>query len=169
VELLSEVPGSVSSSPSIQWDGTWLRTYFLVVVLTKSRRDCQMSCSTSPWGLSQVKTAQRLGTPGQRRTQNTIGWYTTSFNPVSLPTPMQPSHQPVTQGPSSWNQSGASKCCGNIDRWETMRHSQEWRTQILFYTRGLRHIPCLSIEQRIHRIFKRQCRASIYKECAPIN
>jgi hypothetical protein len=25
---------------------------------------------------------------------------------------------------------------------------------------------CLSPEQRIHRIFKRQCRASGYKECA---
>jgi hypothetical protein len=37
-------------------------------------------------------------------------------------------------------------------------------TQILFYASGLRCVLCLSSEQRIHRIFKRQGRASGYKE-----
>jgi hypothetical protein len=38
-----------------------------------------------------------------------------------------------------------------FDRWEAMRHSEEWRTQILFYASGLRHVLCLSTKQRIHR------------------
>jgi hypothetical protein len=36
-----------------------------------------------------------------------------------------------------------------------------WQSQMSF--------PFLGPEQRIHRIFKRQCRASGYKECAGIN
>jgi hypothetical protein len=72
----------------------------LGVVLTESRRDGQMSWSTSPWSPSWVKAAQRVGAPRWRRTQNTIGWRTTSFSPVSLPTLMQPSRQLVAQGAS---------------------------------------------------------------------
>jgi hypothetical protein len=50
-----------------------------------------------------------------------------------------------------------------FDRQEAKQHSEAWRTKPLFYASGLRCIPCLSPEQRIHRIFKRQCRASSYK------
>jgi hypothetical protein len=58
-------------------------------------------------------------------------------------------------------------CCGNIVRGETKQHSEEWRTQILIFTlAGPDVYQCLSPEQRIHRIFKRQCRVSGYKECA---
>jgi hypothetical protein len=62
---------------------------------------------------------------------------------------------------------GVRECCGNIVRGETKQHSEEWRTQILIFTlAGPAVYQCLSPEQRIHRIFKRQCRVSVYKECA---
>jgi hypothetical protein len=71
------------------------------------------------------------------------------------------------KGPVGWNLAGASICCGNIVRGETKQHSEEWRTQILIFTlAGPDVYQCLSPEQRIHRIFKRQCRVSGYKECA---
>jgi hypothetical protein len=97
MELLLEVPGNGSSSPSVQWDRTWLRTDFLVVVLTESREDCQMSWSISPWSPSWVKTAQRVGSQEQRKTWNTIRWLATSFGPVSLCTLIQPTLQPLAQ------------------------------------------------------------------------
>jgi hypothetical protein len=104
VELFLEVPRSRLSSPSVQWDGTWLRTDLQGVVLTESRRDCQMSWSIFPWSPSRAKTAQRVGAPGCRRTQNTIGWCITLFGPVSIPTLMQPSFELVAQG-ASWLES----------------------------------------------------------------
>jgi hypothetical protein len=146
-------------------DLTW--TDFPGVVLTESRRDCQMSWSTSPWSPSRVKTAQRIGAPGQRRTQNTIEWHITSFSPVSLPTPMQPSCQLVTQGASR-----LESCWGLHMLWQySQRRNQATlrgveNSDFNFTLAGPDVYPCLSPEQRIHRIFKRQCRVSGYKECA---
>jgi hypothetical protein len=95
VELFLEVPGYGLSSLSIQWDGTWLRTDFLGVVLTKSGGDCQMSWSISPWSPSWVKTAQRVGLLGQRRTWNTI-----AVPCPPLPSPVPP-HSNAAQPPAS--------------------------------------------------------------------
>jgi hypothetical protein len=68
------------------------------------------------------------------------------------------------KGPVGWDLNGASKMLGGyFDRLRTKRHLEEWRTQILFYAGGHRYTLCLNPEQRIHRIFKRQCRASSYK------
>jgi hypothetical protein len=161
VELLLEAPGHGLSSPSIQWEGTWLKTDFPGMVLSKSRRDCQMSWSISPWSPSWVKTAQRVGLPGQRRTQNTIA--------VPCPSPLwcSPTFSWSLKRPVGWYLIGASICCGNIVRWETKQHLEEWRTQILYFMPvGSDMYLCLSTEQRIYRIFKRQFRASGYKECA---
>jgi hypothetical protein len=142
VELLSEVPGSGSSSPSIQWDGTWLRTDFLGVVLTRSRQDCQMSWSILPWSPSRVKTAQRVGAPGWRRTQNTIGWHATSFSPVSLPTLMQPSFQLVAQEASQLESTWGLQEV--VEVWSDKKPSDTQRSgelRFYFYTSGLRRVP----------------------------
>jgi hypothetical protein len=131
VELLSEVPG-VDQAPLLSsGTGPDLRLISPGVVLTESRRDCQMSLSTFPWSPSWVKTAQRVGAPGWRRTRNTIGWHATSFSPVSLPIPMQPSRQLVVQGASWLESHWGLHLCGNIVRGETKQYSEEWRTQIL--------------------------------------
>jgi hypothetical protein len=91
LELLSEVPGSGSSSPSVQWDRTWFRTDFLGWCLPSPDETARW---VGPFLLGvqvESRLLRELGHQGQRRTQNTIGWCTTSFGPVSLPTPMQPS------------------------------------------------------------------------------
>jgi hypothetical protein len=137
----------------------------LGVVLTESGRDCQLSWSTSPWSPSWVKTAQRVGAPGQRRTRNTIGWRATSFSPVSLPTPMQPSRQLVAQGASrleshwglhllwQYSQRRNQATLGGVEN-----------SDFNFMLAGPDVYLCLSPEQRIYRIFKRHCRVSGYKE-----
>jgi hypothetical protein len=157
VELLSEFPGSGSSSPSIQWDRTWLSTDFPGVVFTKSRRDCQISWSISPWSPSWVKTAQRVGALEWRRTRNTIGWHATSFGPVSLFTPMQPSFQPVAQGPSRLESHWGLQDV--VEVWSEKKPSNTWRSgelRLYFFTpAGSDVYLCLSTEQRIHKIFKR--------------
>jgi hypothetical protein len=51
-----------------------------------------------------------------------------------------------------------------FDRQKTKQHLEVWKTQILFFMpAGSDVYLCLSPEQRIHRIFKRQCRASGYR------
>jgi hypothetical protein len=56
-------------------------------------------------------------------------------------------------------------CCGNIVRGETKQHLEE-NSDFNFTLVGPDIYLCLSPEQRNHRIFKRQCRVSGYKECA---
>jgi hypothetical protein len=168
VELFLEFPGSGSSSPFVQRDRTWLRTDFLGVLFTQSIWDCQMIWSTSLWSLSWVKTAQRDGVPlGWRRTRNTIRWHTTLFGPMSPLTLVQPSCQLVAQGASQ-----LESLWGLQMLWQySQRRNQATlrgveNSGFNFTLAGPDVYLCLSPEQTIHRIFKRQCRASGYKKCA---
>jgi hypothetical protein len=126
-----------------------------------------MSWSISPWSPSWVKTAQRSGLPGQKTTQNTIAVPVHHCGLLSLPIPMQPNLEPVPQEASLL-----------VSRWGLQMLWQYSQTRNQATLRGVENsdfifMPvgsdvylCLSTEQRIYRIFKRQCKASGYKECA---
>jgi hypothetical protein len=104
---------------------------------------------------------------GRRRTWNTIGWHTTSFSPVSLPTPMQPSRQLVTQGASRLESRwGLQMLWQYSQRRNQVTLGGVENSDFNFTLAGPDVYLCLSTEQKIHKIFKRQCRASGYKECA---
>jgi hypothetical protein len=105
MELFLKVPGSGLSSPSIQWDGTWLRTDFqscftwwclpswdktarwvgpLLLLESKPGQDC-----SERWSTTRVKED-----PEYHRMVHHLIWS------MSLPTLMQPSFQLVAQGAS---------------------------------------------------------------------
>jgi hypothetical protein len=92
---------------------------------------------------------------------------TTSFGPMSLPTLMQPNHQLVAQGASQlesrWGLQMLWQCS---QRRNQVTLGGVENSDFNFTLAGPAMYLCLSTEQRIHRIFKRQCRASGYKECA---
>jgi hypothetical protein len=116
-------------------------------------------------------TAQTVGSPGWRRTQNTIG----GTPPRSVLCPSLLWGSPAAcwwlKWLVGWDLAGASKCCGNIltdKKPSNTRRSGELR--FYFYASGLRCVPCLSTEQRIHRVFKRQCNSiRLQGMCSPIN
>jgi hypothetical protein len=55
---------------------------------------------------------------------------------------------------------------GNIVRGETKQNLEVENSDFNFMLAGPDVYLCLSPEQRIHRVFKRQCRVSGHKECA---
>jgi hypothetical protein len=165
VELLSEVPGSGSSSPSIQWDRTWLWTDFPGKVLTESGWDCQMSWSTSPWSPSRVKTAQRDGAPlGEKED---LECHRVACHLVQS---CVPPYSYAAQLPTSGSR---GQLVGILLGPPMLWKYGQTRSQVTL--RGVENsdfilMPvdsnvclCLSTKQRIHKIFKRSYRASGYK------
>jgi hypothetical protein len=141
--------------------------------LTESRQNCQVSWSTSPWSPNQVKTTQRFGTPGWRRTQNTIRWHATSFGPKSLPTLVQSSHWLVAQVARMVGISlGPPKMLWKYCHMRNQGTLREVENSHFYFTPPVPDELTLRIlgpKQRIHRMFKGQCRASGYKKCVKIN
>jgi hypothetical protein len=70
------------------------------------------------------------------------------------------------KGPVGWNLTGASKMLWQYSQRRNQVTLGGVNSDFNFMLAGPDVYLCLSPEQRIHRIFKRQCRASGYKECA---
>ena len=80
---------------------------------------------------SRGSTIQRVGTPVQKRTQNTVRWHASSFilelfhSDLAEP-PVQQLKGPVCLE----SQRGLQKCCKNQYSRNKAPHSESWRTQV---------------------------------------
>jgi hypothetical protein len=118
VEFLLEIPRSWSFHPVGQ---TWLRADF-----PPGAYQVQKKLRPLLFGVQSGKSTQRVGTPGQRRTWNTIGWHAASVVPSSCLLQCRSASSQWLKGPK-WLQSHwvLQKRCGNIVQRETKQHSEK--------------------------------------------
>ena len=109
-----------------------------------------VSWSVPPVSPSGGSATWRVGTPGWKRTRNTIRWHASSFILGFLCS--SPAKPPVWRlKGSAWLEScwGLQKCCRNQWSRNQAPHLESWRTQV-YYAGGPRgvNLQALSPEQR---------------------